>query len=1017
MAQLLVRLLSSLLLLRSVLAIGQNATLAFNAAAGSLQLATSSSSARLLLDAADWPGVLRVADDLAADFGRVTGLNGSLSLVDGGASPGNASMIFSVTGRSSWTTSATNSSGSGVIIAGTVGNSSLIKSLVDAGKIDVSAIEGQWESFTSQLVDSPVEGVARALVIAGSDKRGTIYGLYDISEQIGVSPWYHFADVPAARHTAIYALDTTKTQPSPSIKYRGFFINDEAPALTGWMNANFKKSEYGSAFGAEFYAMVFELLLRLRANYLWPAMWGSMFNVDDPRSQPLADEYGVVMGTSHTEPMMRATNEWGQFGNGSWQWNTNNESIYPFFVEGAERTRNYEGVMTIGMRGSADTAMSANVETTMLENIVDTQREILKNVYGSETAVPQAWCLYKEVQGYYEAGMRVPDDVILLWADDNWGNIRRLPVGNETERSGGAGVYYVSFLQCSATRMELTLGRSTLTMLEIQETTNGPKINAVQLEHTWEQMHLAYERGARDLWIVNEIPISHFFDLAYDIELWDVNSTSRWSALWAAREFGAGVSQQTADVLEAYGLLVAKRKYELVDPGTYSLINYEEADTIVAEWEALGKQAQSIYDSLPAAAQPAFFQTVLHPVLAGGTVYDIHISSAKNRLYAGQGRTSANAWAQRVLEKFKYDHELTVRYNGLLDGKWKHMMDQTHLGYVYWQQPMRQVTPPLQYVQTLERALNGDMGVAVEGSNATVPGDDQYHELSSNTLTLPPIDPYGSRRWIDIFSVGTNEFDWNVSAAPFVKFSQTSGTLSPTGNNTDVRVYIEIDWENCPAGSNATTINITSSTDYGTQFSMPSVILPYNHTELPASFSAGFVESDAHVSIEAAHYTRISDASDDAYTTILSYGRTHSGVTLSDTLSPSLDAASAPALEYDIYTFSSNATANLTLYLSPSLNTDPSRPLRYAVTIDDATPREVEYVTDQPEGALPVDWEEAVAAAAWVSETGGWVVGNAGAHTLRFWALEPGVVVQKFVLDLGGVRDSYLGPPESYRAG
>lgn len=332
---------------------------------------------------------------------------------------------------------------------------------------------------------------------------------------------------------------------------------------------------------------------------------------------------------------------------------------------------------------------------------------------------------------------------------------------------------------------------------------------------------------------------------------------------------------------------------------------------------------------------------------------------------------------------------------------------------------MRQVTPPLQYVQILERGLAGDLGVSVEGSNASVPGDDQYHDLSSNSLTLPPMDPYGARRWIEIFSVGTNDFSWNVSAAPFVKFSQTSGSLSPTGNNTDTRVYIEIDWENCPAGSNTTTINITSSTDYGTQFGMPSVILPYNHTVLPSYFSAGFVESDGHISLEAAHYTRISGASSSdssvTYTTIPSYGRTLSGVTLSDALAPSLDPVTGPALEYDIYTFSSNATANLTLYLSPSLNTDPSRPLRYAVALDDTAPREVEFVTDQPEGALPVDWEAAVANAAWVSQTGNWTVGDAGLHTLSFWALEPGVVVQKLVLDMGGVRESYLGPPESYR--
>jgi hypothetical protein len=263
-----------------------------------------------------------------------------------------------------------------------------------------------------------------------------------------VSPWHYFADVASKSHDSLYALRTTKVQKSPTVKYRGFFINDEAPALTGWMNANYQKSKYNSAFGAEFYSNVFELLLRLRANYLWPAMWGSMFNVDDPRNQPLADEYAIVMGSSHTEPMVRATKEWKAFGKGGeegWQWATNNASLIEYFTEGAERAKPYENVVTIGMRGYHDTAMSPDTQTDVLEAVVQGQTEILDKVYGDASKVPQMWCLYKEVQDYFEAGMKVPDNVILLWTEDNWQNIRRLPVGDEKKRSGGAGVYYVSF--------------------------------------------------------------------------------------------------------------------------------------------------------------------------------------------------------------------------------------------------------------------------------------------------------------------------------------------------------------------------------------------------------------------------------------------------------------------------------------------------------------------------------------------------------------------------------------------
>jgi hypothetical protein len=273
-----------------------------------------------------------------------------------------------------------------------------------------------------------------------------VYGLYDISEQIGVSPWHWFADVPPKSQDDIYALNITKVQGSPSVKYRGFFINDEAPSLTGWIKAKYPHS----GFGADFYAHVFELLLRLRANYLWPAMWGSMFNVDDSKNQPLADDFGIVMGTSHTEPMMRATKEQTTFAPGPWQWNTNNVSMYRFMEQGVRRAKPYESVYTMGARGNHDTALNGGDAIQQLESIFKAERQILKDVFGDQKKVPQVWTLYTEVQTYYDDdGLQVPDDITLLWADDNFGNIRRLPLANETSRPGGAGVYYVYCIFCA----------------------------------------------------------------------------------------------------------------------------------------------------------------------------------------------------------------------------------------------------------------------------------------------------------------------------------------------------------------------------------------------------------------------------------------------------------------------------------------------------------------------------------------------------------------------------------------
>lgn len=483
------------------------------------------------------------------------------------------------------------------------------------------------------------------------------------------------ADVPIRTHESIYALKTTKTSKTPSVKYRGFFINDEAPALTGWANKIYPKSPYGVPFGAGFYQHVFELILRSKGNYLWPAMWNGMFNVDDARNQPLADAFGVVMGTSHTEPMVRATQEWSKIAKGTeqgWSWETNNKTLYNFFVEGARRAAPYENVVTVGMRGYHDTAASADVRTNVLEAVVNAQQEILTDVYGNASQVPQMWCLYKEVQDYFEAGMKVPDWVTLLWTEDNWQNIRRLPVGDEKKRSGGAGVYYHFDY--------------------VGDSRNYKWLDTIQLQKTYEQMKLAKDREADRIWIVNvgdikpsEIALSHWFDIAYDMDAYDETSVPQWTHDWALRNFGEEHAEAIAEVVDEYGSLANMRKFEWVEPSSFSIINYEEADGILARWQSIAEKAQAISDALPESYFPGFYQCVLHRVLAGANFVDLQIAGARNIIYAQMGRNSANRWMQHVIDAMNKDHNLTRIYHTLLNGKWDHMMDQTHIGYQgYW---------------------------------------------------------------------------------------------------------------------------------------------------------------------------------------------------------------------------------------------------------------------------------------------------------------------------------------------
>lgn len=559
-----------------------------------------------------------------------------------------------------------------VVIVGTVGHSKFIDDLVNAGKLDISAIDGKWESFTTQLVDEPIPGSSKAVVIAGSDARGTIFGVYDISEQIGVSPWYWWADVPVKQNKDIFVLPEAKVQGPPSVKYRGFFINDEQPGLSGWVQENYQDTPYGVGYGHDFYANVFEVLLRLRANYLWPALWGTMFEIDDPANQPLADAWEVVLGSSHTEPMMRAQNEFGTFyineGLGPWAYNENNETIDEYFVYGAQRAKPYarNSVWTMGMRGTGDTAiegLGVEVIVGMLETLVQHQRAIIEDVLKVDiTEVPQTWCLYKEVMSYILEGLTIPEDITLLWADDNWGNIRRVPIKDEMSRSGGAGVYYHFDY--------------------VGDPRSYKWINTMQLEKTAEQMQLAYAHGADRIWVVNvgdlkplEIPLTHFLDMAYDIDKWSLDNVSEWTQAWATREFGSEYAGDITDIMTRFGMYAARRKFELVEPHVYSTINYNEGDAILEQWAVLAADAQAIYDEIDDSIQPAFFELILHPILAGQIIHKVHINAQKNAVWANQHRNSANDAISNVLADFQADGELTARWDQLLDGKWRRMLD------------------------------------------------------------------------------------------------------------------------------------------------------------------------------------------------------------------------------------------------------------------------------------------------------------------------------------------------------
>jgi hypothetical protein len=331
---------------------------------------------------------------------------------------------------------------------------------------------------------------------------------------------------------------------------------------------------------------------------------------------------------------------------------------------------------------------------------------------------------------------------------------------------------------------------------------------------------------------------------------------------------------------------------------------------------------------------------------------------------------------------------------------------------------MRQSSPDLRYVQTLERSLAGDMGIAVEGSNATIPGDDMWHGNGANSLTLPAITPFTPKRWIEIASRGTRTFNWTISAEPFITLSQSSGTMRPT--DADVRVYISVDWTKVVANfGKKSTMNFTSTTDFGTAGNNPQVMVQVNATSIPSNFTSGFVESAGQLAFEAEHFTRTSSPSNLSYMVLPKYGRTLSAVKLSSGLAENLTSSTAPVLEYDFFTFTPTTASkglNLTLILSPSLNINPKLPLAYVAQIDEKPQVRRQYVIDRPQPDFPVNWGTAVANSAWTNTTNHGAV-LPGKHTLKVWLVESNVILQKVVLDLGGVVASHNGPPESWMVG
>ena len=657
----------------------------------------------IIADESDYSGVRRVAGIFADDVNRATGQR-----------PTVATAVSSMPQA---------------VIVGTIGKSPIIDKLVKSKKIDVKGVANQWEATLIQVVDNPTKEIGRALVIAGADKRGTIYGMFHLSRLMGVSPWYFWADVPTVHHDSVFLTTQKIVLESPKVKYRGIFLNDEAPCLTTWV-----KNTYGTDFGGnKFYADVFELILRLRGNFMWPAMWGWAFYADDPENSHTADEFGIVMGTSHHEPMARNHQEWARHRDeyGVWDYPSNQTVIDKFFREGIERSKDNEDLITIGMRGDGDTAMGGKEghddeyisddekNKRLLEKIIDNQRQIIADVTGRPASErQQVWALYKEVQTYYDLGLRVPDDVIILLSDDNWGDVRKLPTAAERNRKGGWGIYYhVDYV--GAPR-------------------NSKWLNVTPIQNMWEQLQLTYAYGVDKLWVLNvgdlkpmEYPITLFLDMAQNPENFNAENLLNHTLKFCAEQFDDNQAVEAARILNLYSKYNGRTTAEMMDHRTYDLAS-GEFKQVTDEYLKLEAEALRQYISLPDEYRDAYKQLILFPVQAMANIYEMYYAQAMNLDLYKRGDAAANQWADKVEACFARDAALHHDFNKVMaNGKWDGMMIQKHIGYTNWNDNFP--ADRLPRVQRIEKPTIGGFSFKADKRGYTAIEAEHYFEAKKNT--------------------------------------------------------------------------------------------------------------------------------------------------------------------------------------------------------------------------------------------------------------------------------------------
>lgn len=892
--------------------------------------------------------------------------------------------------------------GKNVIIVGTIQRSKLIKDLVEKGKIDISFIENSWERYMIKTIDKPYPGVEKALVIAGSDRRGTAYGLLSLSEKIGVSPWYWWADVPIQKQKKLIISVSDFISQSPSVKYRGIFLNDEDWGLTPWASKTFEK-ERGN-IGPKTYSRIFELLLRLRANYLAPAMHpvSTAFN-QIPENKMVADTFAIVMGSTHCEPLLLNTaSEWDKKTMGEWNYDRNKNGIYNILSKRVAENAPYENVYTLALRGLHDAAMGVGMpmekKVKLLENALDDQRKILtEHIHKPIDSIPQVFTPYKEVLEIYSNGLKLPDDVTIVWPDDNYGYFKRLSGYEEQKRSGRSGVYYhVSYLGVPHSYLWFS--------------TTPPAL-------MYEELKKAYDTTADRLWLLNcgdlkgsEMQVNLFLDMAYDINKFSQENVVEYPARWLADMLNELNYKQIKEITDLHYHLAFSHKPEYMGWGyhwnkfdtpceiltdtEYSFINYNEAENRLYNYRMIGTKVENILNSLPEESQAAFFELLYYPVKGAELMNRMTLGGQKNRWYARQKRVITNDIKKEVEVCFDSLQIITDRYNTMLDGKWRNMMS-LRQNYdnvsAYFKLPKMEDFTPIDKF---------DYDLQIDGQNL-VAGSPSIYMLPCFNVYIP--DTY----WFEIYNKGKEKIDWKAETSDnWIVLSDYKGRIS-----CQKKIEVSINWKKVPIGA-----NIKGYIDIKTKKDSRRIWVSVYNEELKTELKGLFIENNGYISIPASDFHRKKENKDIKINVVEGLGFENKSLQLGDPVAPLqiYRAPNVPKVEYDFYSFSAGMVDVYT-YVLPTFPLHKDRDFR----LPESTNSDTKYSICIDNGSLSTPstsaveysqkWFEGVLCNCTINKSTLYV-DKPGKHTLQIRCGDPGIIIQKIVMDFGGLRKSLIGP-------